>query len=176
MHIKTSASSHPAAKTIVLAGFVAGTCDIISACTLYSAILKRGSPAKLLQAIASALLGKSAFEGGAGIAFLGLLIHYCIAYSFTTLFVIVYPYWPVLRRHKVVSGLLYGLFAFIIMNVIVLPLIGYAPFKFALIPSIRQAVILMLAVGLPISLITHKYYRPKVHLPSAITWKSSINP
>jgi hypothetical protein len=163
VHIKTTpSSSYPAARTVLLAGFVAGTCDIICACTLYSAILKRGSPSRLLQAIASALMGKSAFEGGAWTALAGLLIHYCIAFSFATLFVIVYPYLPVLRRHKVVSGLLYGLFAFILMNAVVLPVIGYAPFKFVLIPSLRQAVILMLAIGLPISLITNKYYRPVI--------------
>ena len=143
-----------------MAGFVAGTCDILSATIVYGPILGKVSPLKLLQGITSALIGKTAFEGGALTAFCGLLIHYCIAYSFATLFVLAYPHLPVLKKYKVVSGLLYGIFAWVVMNVIVLPVIGYTHFTFSLIPSIRSAVILMLAIGLPISLITAKYYRP----------------
>ena len=148
----------PATNTIFLATLVAGTLDILCALILYGYVFAHISAQHILQGIASALLGKSAFEGGMGTDLLGLCIHYCIALTFATFYFFMYPRLPFLRKNRIVSGLLYGLFVWIVMNVIVLPLIGYSKFTFHWIPSIRAALILMFAIGIPISLIVSRHY------------------
>jgi uncharacterized membrane protein YagU involved in acid resistance len=75
----------------------------------------------ILQRTASAALGKVAFKGGWAMAVYGLGFYYIIAYCFTTAYVLLYPYLPFLKKHKLASGLLYGLFVWLVMNRIVLP-------------------------------------------------------
>jgi hypothetical protein len=53
-------SARSTLSSIFLGGFIAGTIDIGAACLINSA-----KPSVILQAIASGLLGKSAFGGGA---------------------------------------------------------------------------------------------------------------
>ena len=111
----------PSIKLIFLAGLIAGTLDIFGALTVYSLILHKGPAMLILQRIASAALGKVAFKGGWAMAVCGLGFHYIIAYCFTTAYVLLYPYLPFLKKHKLTSGLLYGLFVWLVMNRIVLP-------------------------------------------------------
>lgn len=146
-------------KTALTAGLVAGTLDAICATVIFSGFFHRGSPIRLWQGIASVLLGRSASTGGIATALFGLLMHYCIATSFAAFFIFLYPRLPFLRQQKIIAGLLYGIFVFLVMDVIILHLLGIAPPKFSLIPSLRSITVLMLAIGLPISLITSKYYR-----------------
>lgn len=160
-------------KNLILrAGLVAGTLDILAAMIVYGPILGAIKPLHLLQRIAAVLIGKAASSTGIWSASLGLLIHYCIAFTFTSLFVLAYPKLPLLRKNAIVVGLCYGIFVWVVMNMIVLPLIGASEFKFSAIPSIRGAVILMFVIGLPISLITSRSYRS---YNSTIS-KSVINP
>ena len=53
--------------TALLGGGVGGLLDVIYAIVLWGVILG-GSPTGILQSIASGLLGKAAYEGGAGTA------------------------------------------------------------------------------------------------------------
>src|SRR6266567_732341 len=111
----------PSIKLNFLAGLIAGTLDIFGALTVYSLILHKGPVMLILQRIASAALGKVAFKGGWAMAVCGLGFYYIIAYCFTTAYVLLYPYLPFLKKHKLASGLLYGLFVWLVMNRIVLP-------------------------------------------------------
>jgi hypothetical protein len=147
----------PAAKTIFVATLAAGTLDILSALILYRYVYNIGAR-QLLQGIASALLGNKAFKGGGGTAFLGLCIHYCIALSFAAFYFFVFPYVPFLKKYKIAGGVLYGVFAWVVMNLAVLPLIGYSKYNFHWVPVIRSAVILMYAIGIPIALIVNRHY------------------
>lgn len=150
-----------AIKTILLTGFVAGTLDMSAALTVYSLILSVVSPIRLLQSIASGVLGQEAFAGGAPTAFLGLLFHYVIAFSWTIFFFLVFPYIPFLRKQKIISGLLYGIFVWIMMNLVVLPLSRVNQQPFTLKGVLIGAGILMICIGLPISLLIHKHYASK---------------
>ena len=111
----------PSIKLILLAGLVAGTLDILGALTVYSLILHKGSVMLILQRIASAALGQVAFKGGWAMAICGLGFHYIIAFCFTTAYVSLYPYLSFLKKYRLASGLLYGLFVWLVMNRIVLP-------------------------------------------------------
>jgi hypothetical protein len=65
---------------VLLGGLVAGTFDITYACTFW--YLKRGVlPKRVLQSVASGLLGDASFTGGGRTAALGLVLHFFIATS-----------------------------------------------------------------------------------------------
>jgi len=68
--------------TILLAWLLAGTLDITAAFVYYVGSSATGAE-RLLQGIASGVLGAAAFTGGAATAVLGLLLHYLIALIWT---------------------------------------------------------------------------------------------
>jgi hypothetical protein len=89
---------------ILLGGFIAGTIDIGSACLINSA-----KPMTILQAIASGLLGKSAFGGGPTTVALGLGLQWAMSIIIATIFVVASRWKPVLGRRWIVAGPGYGL-------------------------------------------------------------------
>jgi uncharacterized membrane protein YagU involved in acid resistance len=139
-------------KTIFLAGLVAGTLDILAAIV----ILSKMNAEKLLQYVASGVYGKAAFEGGAKMAWAGLGFHYLIACCFAAFFYILFNIVPFVRKYKIVSGLLFGIFVWIVMNLIVLPFTNVSRGSFTVKGVVLNMTILMLAMGLPISIITNK--------------------
>ena len=148
----------PATSTILTATLVAGTIDILSALILYGYVFAHYSAQQILQGIARALLGQKAFEGGMGTDLLGLCMHYCIAGIWVTFYFFIFPHLPFLNKNRILSGVLYGLFVWTMMNVVVLPLIGYSKLIFHWIPAIRAAVILIYAIGIPTSFIVARHY------------------
>jgi uncharacterized membrane protein YagU involved in acid resistance len=164
---QTSASSFTAsaAKTILTAGFVAGTLDIIAAMVLRSIQVGKVNIIPVLKFIASGMFGKEAFKGGITMAFYGLAFHFIIAFGFAIGYFLAFPHLPFLRKHKIISGLLYGVLVWLIMNLVIVPLSNTPtlPFKFGAGTLIHIA-ILMCFIGLPVSLITHKYYTAKSEL------------
>jgi len=151
----------PSIKLIFLAGLIAGTLDIFGALTVYSLILHKGPAMLILQRIATAALGKVAFKGGWAMAVCGLGFHYIIAYCFTTAYVLLYPYLPFLKKHKLTSGLLYGLFVWLVMNRIVLPRtkLLIPPFQWS--SALIAMALLILFIGLPVAYITDAYYKER---------------
>ena len=149
----------PSIKLILLAGLVAGTLDILGALTVYSLILHKGSVMLILQLIASAALGQVAFKGGWAMAICGLGFHYIIAFCFTTAYVSLYPYLSFLKKYRLASGLLYGLFIWLVMNRIVLPRtkLLIPPFQWS--SAFIAMALLMLCIGLPVVYITDAYYK-----------------
>lgn len=146
-------------KTILLAGFVAGTFDIIAAIFVYALILNKTTAIKILQSIASGIFKKDAYSGGSQMAFYGLGLHYLIALIFAWFYFTIYPYVPLLKKSTIISGFLYGIFVWIIMNLIVLPIVfPVLPEKHFDFPLILSITILMFCIGLPIASFTKKYY------------------
>jgi len=112
----------------------------------------------ILQSIASGLLGRAAFKGGVSTAVLGLLLHFFIAFTASTVFYFAARKLVFLRRHAVMWGLLYGGAIYLVMNFIVVPLSavpGPRP-AFSPIPFINGVLAVVLLVGLPISLIVSR--------------------
>jgi hypothetical protein len=160
--MSTKASSlSPAATTILKAAGIAGSLDILSAFLAFGVLFGRASPPRILKGIAGAVLGKGAMEGGLLTALLGLLIHYCIALGFAAFFYIIFPFIPFLKKNRMIGGVLYGLFVYVVMNMIVLPAIGYREFHFRWAGFLENGIILILAIGIPISMIVHKGYSKK---------------
>jgi len=141
---------------ILLAGLTAGTLDIVAACTQYYIKTGKG-PGGVLRYIASAVFGKEAFAGGMTMAAWGLLFHYIIAFLFTLFFFWIYPKLNLGKWNKVVTGLVYGIFVWLVMNLVVVRLV-MGPHPIVLKNAAIAMAILMVCIGLPISLIIGSYY------------------
>jgi hypothetical protein len=140
-------------QAIGWAGLLAGALDITAA--FVEAGLEGRSPVSLLQGIAGGLLGMSSFKGGLATAALGAFFHFLIATTAAAVFYLASRKLKFLEQHAIASGLIYGVAVYAFMNYIVLPLSAYHV-KIAL-PSVKDAVIVMFLVGLPISLVVRRY-------------------
>jgi hypothetical protein len=140
---------------VLVAGAVAGTLDILAAFALQ--VVRGAPPVRVLQAIASGVLGRSAYDGGAGVLLLGLLLHYFIATGAAAVFYAASRWWPALVRHAVPAGIVYGVVVYAVMSRVVLPL-SRGSFR----PSAGWMMATMIAihivcVGLPIALAVRRY-------------------
>lgn len=128
---------------IVLGGIVAATLDIGAAMLISGASLT-----KILQFIASGLLGKAAFSGGAATAALGAALQELMGLIIAAVFVSASLALPWLRRRWVAGGLAYGVVIYLVMNYVVMPLsaVGRYP-KFSVEGLVKNG-LAMLVFGL----------------------------
>jgi len=160
--------THSIIRAIVITGFIAGTLDAVAAVINY--YIKTGkNPIKIFNYIASAVFGQEkAYEDGTSMVFAGVLFHYLIAFLFTIVFFVIYPKLKLLSKNLLLSGLCYGIIIWLVMNKLILPLTNIAkpatPPVFNLGMTLTQIGILMLFVGLPISILTGRYYAYKKQL------------
>ncbi|MCF0069838.1 DUF1440 domain-containing protein [Dyadobacter sp. CY261] len=140
-------------NTILSATLVAGTLDILAAFLVYAVILEKTSPARILMSISSGIFGKAAYSGGTPMIITGLLLHFVIAFIFTVFYYLILPGLAFLRKRKLLSGVLYGIFIWLVMNLGVLQIV----FKGMPMPDPNAALIgmgiVIVAVGIPISYI-----------------------
>lgn len=114
---------HQTLGILVAAGLIAGTLDIGAA-----SLINRLSPVVILQAVASGLLGKGAFAGGAATASVGLLVQWGISILIAAIYLMVTAPWRGMRRRWFLTGVLAGVVIFLTMNYLVVPL-SAAPFR-----------------------------------------------
>jgi hypothetical protein len=159
-NVMTESTAFPSVtawRAIFLTGFLAGTLDAIAAI-----VVSQASPAVVFKFIASGAFGAGeAFSGGNTMILWGVIFHYLIAFSWAVFFFFMYPAVPLLRKNKYITGLAYGIFVWIIMNRVVLPLSEIAQRPFNLKSALTGMAILMVAIGLPIAILTHRYYSRK---------------
>jgi hypothetical protein len=139
-------------RAIVYGALVVGALDLLDALVFFG--LRSGAaPIRICQSIAGGLLGRAAFQGGAGTAALGVALHFFIATCIVVTFYLASLRLPVLVRHAVIAGLLYGLAVYGVMNYIVIPLSalgGRGPF---VLPVFINGLLLhAFGVGLPAAL------------------------
>ncbi|MBX7152028.1 hypothetical protein K1X84_10335, partial [bacterium] len=131
--------------------------DILAA--FINASISSGSgPIVVLQFIASGVFGRDAFAGGPIMAVWGALFHYGIATSWTTLFFLLYPKISFLWKSVAANAVGYGIVVWIIMSQVVLPLSNTSKFKSDPLRMTIAAIILMIAIGWPISYMARRYY------------------
>jgi hypothetical protein len=138
-------------RTIVIAGALVGVLDIAAA------FVYRGlygvPPLRVLQGIASGILGPAAFRGGWQSGALGLALHFLIACIVAAVYYGASRVLPVLIRRPMPCGLAYGVAVYVVMNAVVLPLsrvnFRTPPWSFVAV----MIVIHMLFVGLPAALV-----------------------
>ena len=143
-------------RAIASASLIAGILDITSAFVI--AELKGTGSIRMLQGIASGLLGPRSFEGGMATAGLGLAIHFLIAFTAASVFYAASRKLTFLTQHAVTSGLLYGIAVYLSMYWIVVPL-AFVNARHSVSRDVTAVIIHMLLIGLPISLIVRWHSR-----------------
>src|SRR5215210_41930 len=117
--------------TILYGGLVVGIMDGLFALIFYGMILGV-KPLRIFQSVASGLLGKASYEGGIKTFLLGVMLHFVVATCIAAVYYLASLKLPVLIRHAVVCGLIYGLIAYLVMNYVVIPLSAATPGRFSL--------------------------------------------
>jgi hypothetical protein len=158
--METSADHPPLWKVIAGATLLVGTLDISDAFIFYS--FRGLTPTRILQGIASGVLGRAAFGMGHRSALLGLFFHFFIAFCATTVFLLASRMLP-LARHPFLYGTLFGVALYCVMNYTVLPLskIGWRPIP-PLIPLINGVAALVFCIGIPLAFIARRYVPQKI--------------
>ena len=146
----SSRRTNPAAY-VLAGGLLAGTLDIAYACIFWA--LKADVPVqRILQSVASGLLGKASFEGGNATAALGLALHYLIATTMSVAYYLVSRRLPLLRQRPVLCGAVYGLLLYGVMNLIVVPLSAAGRGSKDPLWVMLSIAVHMLLIGVPIAL------------------------
>lgn len=152
----TAAATRPSLlKVIAGAGLLVGTLDILDAIIFYG--LRGVSATRILQGIAFGLIGRIAFTQGTRSAALGLLLHFLIATTWAAIYLLASRQFP-LSRHPWISGTLYGIIVYTVMNYVVLPLshVGLRPLP-PLVPLLNGVGALIVCIGLPLAFIARRY-------------------
>jgi hypothetical protein len=141
-------------RAILYGGLTVGTLDLIDAFVFFG--LRSGAqPMGILHSIAAGFLGRDAARaGGVPTAIVGVLSHFLVAFCIVTVYVLASRVMPVLRRHLVVSGLVFGVIAYFVMTWFVVPMsnAGNQQITFALpvTPVMTNGILIhMFGVGLP---------------------------
>ena len=140
---------HPVAA-VLAGGSTAAVLDITYAFIAFG--LRGVSPMRILQSVASGLLGKASYMGGVATAALGGILHLAIALVMAAVYVVASRFLPSLNKRPWLWGPAYGFGCYLVMNLVVLPL------RFGPRPTPDLDVILggvaihMFGVGLPIAL------------------------
>jgi len=112
-------------QAIVTAWLLCGVLDITAAC-LQAWIQAGRLPGDVLRGVASALWGRAALNAGAGMATIGLAMHFAVALTATMIFYALSRRIPYLRSAPIwIIGPLYGIVVFCAMNYGTLPALSW---------------------------------------------------
>ena len=147
-----------AIDTIPFGGLLIGLFDLMFAFTFYGFIL--GVPLlRIFQTVAAGVLGRPrSYAGGVRTFLLGIVLHFVVATCIATVYFLATLVLPVLIRHPVVSGLIYGVVAYFGMKYLVLPLsaIGQRGTLPRLPILLTELIGHALLVGLPVALLAQR--------------------
>jgi hypothetical protein len=143
-------------QAIGVGGLAAGVLDLAYAIGVYSP----RHPIRIPQTIASGLLGPGAYDGGAAVAVLGVVLHFVIALGAASVYFLASRRLPLLTRRAVLSGTIFGGLVYLFMHGVVLPLSAVAHRHQPWIYQAAEFVEHWLFVGLPIALSVRRYSRP----------------
>ena len=144
------------AKPIVIATLICGTLDILWAVIL---TLWRGhEPGAMLQRVASGPF-PAATEWGATGSILGLVVHFMLMAIMVAIFVLAAARAPSLLDRPLLSGLIYGLVTYAVMNLIVVPLRFPAAWPPSLLSITTQLFAHIVPVGWPTAFVSRRNLR-----------------
>ena len=143
---------------VLAGGLVAGTLDIVYACTFW-ALKASVPPTRILQSVAAGLLGKASFQGGMGTAALGLALHFTIAVLMSVAYYFAARHWPLLHRRPCITGATYGLALYAVMTYVVVPLSAAGPSPSDPLWITLSIAAHVLLVGIPIALFVRRALR-----------------
>ena len=135
----------------VVTALIVGILDITYAIA-FSYFRSGTSPQRLLQSVAFGWFGRASFDGGWGTAAAGLGFHFVIAFAITAIFFLAAKRLPWLTRNVLVTGPIYGIGVYGVMNYLVIPLsqIGPRPFP-PMVVFVSGLLVHMFVIGVPIA-------------------------
>jgi len=152
------------ASTILVAGLVSGAVDILAAFASYTA--QGATVPGILKYIASGLLGPAAMQGGAEMAWVGLLCHFLLTTAMAAIYLVATHKLRSLATQPWLWGSVYGVLTWLAMVYVVVPLSGVTGWK---LPQGWSIVAGLLAhvfyVGVPIAHIV-RYGLRDLHRPA----------
>ena len=142
-------------RAIGVAGAACGVLDITAALVVYGSMGLK--PLRLLQGIAAGVLGPKAFQGGIGIALLGLALHFVIAFGAASVYFMASRGMRVLVEQAALFGPLYGIAVYFFMNRVVVQLSAATKYPFSVKMMLIGVVIHIFCVGTPIALAARRF-------------------
>lgn len=142
---------------LLAAAFCVGTLDMIFATTFW--MLHDVAPVRVMQSVASGLIGRLAYAGGMATAMLGLGLHFLICLVMVLIYnmLALHVHW--LLHHPWRAGPLYGLVLYLCMTFVVLPLSAAAAPSTRLDWIVGSVLGHVLLVGLPCALLVRAAHR-----------------
>ncbi len=155
-------------RSLFLAFIVAATLDITSAILLNWKVPVE----RIMRYIASGVFGKAAFTAGKIMIWYGLLFHYLIAYAWAATWFILYPTFQKFLKNKFVTGIVFGLFTWLIMNFLIVPMSNTPKPKggMTLYGVATGLGALIICIGIPVALIADRYYYSSLKLRKTASW------
>lgn len=117
---------------LVRAGLLTGVTDGLFA-SIQSVVFYHSTLERLWQGVASTLLGKEAIGGGPRPALIGVLMHFGVAFGWSTVFLLLVMKSAWLRRvlasrYGIIKvAAVYGPFIWLVMSLVVIPLLVHRP-------------------------------------------------
>lgn len=160
-------STSSVAKAAITGGLLGGLLDLVFAVSFAAA--NGVGPLRVFETIASGWLGAAAFDGGAGVAAIGVGSHFLLAVIWALAFATLARRVPVLLVHPVVTACAFGIVVFLTMRLVVLPLSAYPrPVTFKPLSTVLDLASHMLLFALPIVLALRRAVRARTPLPAAL--------
>lgn len=147
-------------KTILWSGLIAGILDSIAGVIVYFIYFDL-NPLQVLQFIASGIYGPTAINGGLYMIIIGVFFHFIIAYACAIIYFYLYSKITVLNKYTNISGLVFGLGIWLVMNLLILPYTNIPKSPFDISLAIVGIIWHMTLVGLPIAIITAIHFHSK---------------
>ena len=144
-------------RAVLWGTLIAGTLDITSAIVIWG--FRGVPPVRILQSVATGLLGRDSYNGGLPTAVLGLLLHFLIMSVIVTTYVTASNRLAPLKRHPVLCGAAYGVAVYFVMSYVVLPL-SAAGGKLPSAQAVMEGLLVHIpCVGIAIALATRRFAR-----------------
>jgi hypothetical protein len=148
--IRTPAGIRASGLARVLAGgLVAGALDLSFAFLFYGA--QGATPQRILQFIASGVLGRESFQMGLDSAALGAFFHFFISVCAAGIYYLASLRSTFLTRRVIVSGATFGILMFLAMHFVVVPLSAVKPGPVKLSSVIGELCSHAFLFGIPIA-------------------------
>ena len=144
------------AQSIVIATLICGTLDILWAVVL--TFWKGREPAAMLRGVASGPF-PHATDWEAGGSALGLVVHFTLMAIMVAVYVVGARRYAMLLDRPWLSGLIYGLITYAVMNLIVVPLRFPAAWPPKALSVATQLFAHIVLVGWPTAFVSRRYMR-----------------
>lgn len=141
-----SARARSVFAPILVGGLLSGAIDLTYAST-YHGLVNGITPIRILQSIASGLLGMAAFDQAFPAALIGFIAHFSILIVAAAMFYAASRRLPFLTRHPYLAGMAFGVAIYCTMNFIVLPLSAAPHFKHTLPGTLSDFSVHVLLLG-----------------------------